>query len=377
MTFRRKVVRRVLLSVTGAALLLSFASFAYLFFHYRRGDDGNNEDVLLTHAETARDAGEHPLAAELYRRLSALNPLEPAYREEYRHALVRMRNFSALAIVTNGQDDAAFSLTEDERAVEAAIETGARLSRAGSNELAIAEFSSVTGLNYFAAMPFVIMSHVRGNRPDLALTLGRQYVARFPDANLIQQNAELAALAKRRDVVEECREAALRLRGQTGILLAHYCDALSAWLAGDGERLARQAAILHGEVKSPLARLVALEGAAQGDDAGLVILAFREIEQNELPGSRFMDHARAAVKHFLSRNFPSKITVNDLLRLTNAVYDPKHPDVDVLRLSILAKSSLGILQSDELQRALALFPDDRGLAIIRRRHEGGVRKATP
>lgn len=362
----RKKLRIVILALTGGVLLATLATFAVLFVSYNRGEDTNNEDAMLAFAQAASGEGNHPAAAGAYRRLISLNPFEPKYRVEYAHALVKLRDFKELASVTNKLSEA-FSLTADEQAVETALKRGVSEGIAGSNEQAVATFLSATNFNYFAVTPYLVQAFVKAGRLDLALGTAKTYVKRFPNGFLIQQAAELSALAHRQDLLDEVREAALSLQGRRGIALAHYCDALLAWQKGDAETLAESVAVLNGEVKSPLAQFLALECAANGDSAVAVERALDELSQEEKPDSRLMTMARAVVKRFLAEHFPEKITLEHIERLTTAVYDRNRPDVDILRLSLLAKSSRGVLLDSELNEALRLFPDDRGLAVIRQR----------
>ncbi|MCQ2390315.1 MAG: hypothetical protein MJ240_02725 [Kiritimatiellae bacterium] len=358
-------VKLALLLITGAVLLASFTTFTVLLLVYNRGEDVNNEDAVRASAERACREGNHPAAVKLYRRLISLNPFEQRYQAEYQHALVRVRDFETLASTTNS-GAVAFAFTKDELACEALIKKGVDLARAGSNTLAVTTFAEATNLNYFAATPFLIQAQLKASRPDQALTLARTYLTRFTSAALIQQTAELSAWAHRTDILEECRARALGTPGRLGIVLAHYCDALSAWQRGDEALLSEAITALNGEVKSPLARFLALECAANGDDAEAVERAFDEIVNSEESDSRLLEQARAVVKRYLSEHFPEKITLEHIQRLTNAIYDPQRPDVDILRLSILAKASRGVLLSSELDNALKLFPEDRGLQIIRK-----------
>lgn len=361
-----KKLQIALLSITGGVLLATLVTFAVLFVSYNRGEDTNNEDDMLARAQAASRAGNHPVAAGAYRRLIALNPFETKYRVEYAHALMRLRDFGELVSVTNklGSD---FVLTADERTVETALERGVAESLSGSNVQAVATFASVSNLNYYAVTPYLVQAQMKAGRMDLALATARTYVGRFPNGFLILQAAELSALAQRRDLLEEIREAALSLQGRRGIALAHYCDALLAWLKGDVQTLTEAIAVLNGEVKTPLSHFLALECAASGDNAVAVERALDELSQDEKPDSRLMTMARAVVKRFLAEHFPEKITLEHIERLTNAIYDRSRPDVDVLRLSLLAKSSRGVLLDSELKEALRLFPNDRGLAIIEKR----------
>lgn len=363
-----KKLKMTLLLMTGAVLFVSFASFAYLLVAYSRGGDANNEDVIRKQAEKAFQDGDFPTTVNLYRRLIALNPFEKRYQSAYLHALVGVRDFETLAAATNNLSEA-FALTAREEAIEAALTRGSALARAGSNELAVVTFASVTNLNYVAATPFLIQAQAQCGRPDLALTIAQPYIQKFPLPPLVQQAAEWSALAHRQDLLDECRQRALAYPGRPGIVLAHYCDALTAWLADDAARLVESIAVLKGEVDSPLAHFLALEAASAGDDAAAVERAFDKTTEGMASGAPLVIQARAVVKRFLAEHFPQRITLEHIQRLTNAIYDPQRPDVDILRLSILAKASRGVLLESELNEALRLFPNDRGLQIIRRQQQ--------
>lgn len=365
----RRVLRTALLLATGAVLLVSFVTFAALFFYYERGGDANNEDTLSAQAEAARLRGDPLSAVGLYHRLRALNPFEKKYEDCYLHALVGIRDFETLATATNSPS-VAFALTDEEKSVEAALARGAELSRSQSNEQAAAAFASVTNLNYFAVTPFLVQAEAKAGRPDVALAVALDYTARFAHPHVLQQAAEWAALALRRDLVCKCRTRAFGVRGRRGISLAHYCDALVAWLDGSDDELAQSIGNLNGEIASPLARLMKLQCTAKDGTAEAVERAYDDAVAEEPEGSPVIRYARSVVKDFLSKRFPTKVTVDEIERLTSLIHDPKNPDVDILRLSLLVKSVRGTLLPQELENALRRFPNDRGLALIKDRQSG-------
>ena len=359
-----KGLKVALLLILGAVLLASFVTFGILFFVYQRGDDAHNEDTILAQAEEARDRGDPLVSAALYNRLMALNPFEKSYQDAYLHALVSLRDYETLATVTNGSSTV-LVLTEEEKTVEAALNRGVAFANGNSNELAVAEFASVTNLNAFSATPYLIQAQVKAGRPDLALTIALDYTARFPHPHVIQQAAEWAALARRRDLVCEFRARALRVRGRIGLTIARYCDALVAWLDDNDEELSKAVKDLNQDISTPLAKLLVLRHTAHTGTAANVEQAYDAAVEGEPEGSRVVRLARASVKGFLASNFPNKVTLDEILRLTTLINDPKDPDVDILRLSILAKAVRGTLLKQELENALRLFPNDRGLIRIR------------
>lgn len=361
----RKRLKITLLVLTGLILLGSFTTFTVLFFAYERGEDAHNEDALRTQAEEAMKAGDPLTASTLYQRLIALNPFEPGYEDAYRHTLMAIRDFDALAAATN-HNDQVFVMTEEEKSVEAALTRGAELIACHSNDLAIATFASVTNLNAFAVTPFLIQAQAKAGKPDEALTTALGYTARFPQPGILRQAAEWSALARRRDLVEECRTRALRINGRIGLSLAHYCDALIAGLDGKLDDMTQAMNDLNGEIDTPLAKLMKLQCAANGGSAKDVENAYDEAMRGEAEDSAILPLARDSVKVFLSKNFPSKVTVDEILRLTALIDDPEHPDVDIVRLSLLAKAAKGTLLPLELEQALQRFPNDRGLLTIKR-----------
>ena len=360
-----KTVKVALLLITGAVLVASFATFGILFFTYERGDDAHNEDTLAARAAEARSNGDFLTAAALYNRLMALNPFEKQHETDYLHALVGLRDFETLAAATNGASTA-FVLTDEEKAVEAALARGAALANCQSNELAVAAFASVTNLNAFSVTPFLIQAQAKAGHPDLALSIALDYTARFPHPLILRQAAEWSALARRRDLVTTCRDRSLRVRGRTGISVAHYCDALLAWLDGKDDELARAVKDLNGEIASPLTRLLTLQCTARDGTAEAVEKAYDEAVAGEPANSAIVRQARAAVKSFLASRFPTKIKLDEIRRLTSLINDPANPDVDILRLSLLVKAVSGTLLKRELEDAIRRFPNDRGLLLISR-----------
>lgn len=360
----RKILKTTILALTTVVLLGTFATFAVLFFSYQRGDDENNEDAICAQAEKAVRDGDPLAAMALYHRLMALNPFESRYENAYLHTLMAARDFETLAAATNGSSTV-FAPTAEETAVEAAIARGVELLNCRSNELAVATFASVTNLNAFSVTPFLVQALASAGQPELGLTVARDYTARFPHPAVLLQALEWSALARRRDLVDECRTRALRIRGRVGLSLARYCDALAAWLDDNDAELSRTIKDLDGEIPTPLARLLLLRHAAQTGTAETVERAYDAAVAGEPANSRVISLARNAVKVFLANHFPNKVTLDEILRLTALINDPENPDVDILRLSILAKHVRGTLLKQELEEALRRFPNDRGLLRIR------------
>lgn len=361
-----KALKVTLLLLLGIVLVGSFATFAILFCSYERGDDSLNEDTLYAQAKDALATGNSPVAAEIFHRLVALNPFEKRYEDAYLHALVAIRDFETLATATN-KPSLAFTMTEEEQAVEASINRGVNLLKCHSNELAVATFAATTNLNYFCMTPFLVQALASDGRISLALSTALAYTEKFPHPGVLQQATEWSALSRRRDLLCTCRARALTVRGRVGITLAHYCDALIAWLDGSVEGLVKALDDLNGEVKTPLTHLMKLQCAAMIGTAEAVEQAYDETVQGSDEGSQLVSLARAAVKGFLSSHFPSKVTIDEIQRLTTLILDPKNPDVDILRLSILVKSVRGTLLPQELDDALRRFPNDRGLLKIKNR----------
>lgn len=198
------------------------------FFLYPEGLEGQKlKDYIANYDQFDKEFGKSLTGGRVD--LGALKAGDRVgfYENKNGHGIVRGWDFQTLAAATNGASTA-FVLTDEEKAVEAALARGAALANCQSNELAAAAFASVTNLNAFSATPFLIQAQAKAGHPDLALSIALDYTARFPHPYILEQAAEWSALARRRDLVATCRDRALRVRGRTGISVAHYCDALLA-----------------------------------------------------------------------------------------------------------------------------------------------------
>ena len=359
--------RIILLAAIGGVLALSIVAFTVLFFAVKRGGDKNNEDAVRAIAEAALAEDNPPYAEVMYRRLLRLNPFKEEYRQKYIHSLVRMRDYNRLAAFTN-ETACVFELTADERKIEEAISRGVAWSAKGSNELAVAAFESATNLNFFAVTPFLIDCHARQQRLDRALTVSRIYLKTFCDPRLLIRSAEWAALARRPDLIDEMRDLAVGLTPRVQVLAGYYCDALQAWLENKGPEMVTAFSAVERDIHTPLANLMALEVACMSDDPWRVENCFKKVlETNSL--FDFKPQAQVAVRQFIAAHFPQKLPIARLGRLADLIQDEKNPDVDLLRVSLLAKASSGLLSSEDVKRAVKLFPMDRGIARIRETYE--------
>ena len=358
--------KKLVLTAIGSALALSFVVFGVLFIRYDRGGDPNNEDKIRKLAQRAEADDNPPLAAHCWNRLMALNPFEQEYKRKYYHALVRMRDFDSLAAYTNEMPVSA-EFTADEKAIEELLFRGLTLERAHSNELAVACYVQATNLNYFAAAPFLIDCHARSWDFGSALHVARSYLKRFPSPELALRTAEWSALADRPDLIEETRQVIPAESGYSGIMLGYYCDALAAWLKGDKAALAAALDLIGPDVfKTPLFRLMTLESAADGDDPTRVAIAYQLLAGAPRFFDFFPARAQAAVKRFVSAHFPDKLPVSQLEHLADLVLDNGHyDDLELLRVSLLAKLSNKTLSEIALAHAEELHPGDKGLKVIR------------
>lgn len=225
-------------------------------------------------------------------------------------------------------------------------------------------FEDATNCNYYAAAPHLIACHVRRGRLSAALTLARGYIKRFPMPGLIVQAAEWSALAARTNIIAEVKEAIPATSGYNGLVLGCYCDALVAWVNGDMAALADAMSSVGNGISTPLARLIALESAAAGDDPARLAVAYRSFK--EAPAMLdFPVRARIAVKRFVAAHFPSKSPIVELGRLADLALADGGDDLEMLRVSLLAKLGNGRLMEDELSAAERRYPKDRGIKLIR------------
>ena len=366
--------KKVALIAIGSALALSFVVFGILFVRYDRGGDPNNEDAILARAEEATAEDNPPLAGRYWKRLVDLNPFNKEYVRHYYHALVRLRDFNELAAYTNDMPPTV-EFTADEKKLDALLAQGVELEMAGSNALAVASYVDATNLNYYAAAPFLIDCQVRIGNIGGALSAARAYIKRFPYPAMAMRTAEWCALADRPDLVEETRKA-ISSSSYAGISLGNYCDALLAWMKKDKEALAKALEDIGADtIKTPVFRMMVLESAADGDDPTRVVIAYQRLAATPRLFDFFPARGQAAVKRFVAAHFPHKLPIAELGRLADLVLEDGHQDIELLRVSLLAKLESDTLSEYTLSRAEERYPDDKGLKVIREGYERAKAKA--
>lgn len=355
--------KTIVLVVVGGILVLTFALFGVLLLKFNRGADPNNEDQILAEARAAEERDDPPQAAGCYRRLVALNPFKKDYVRSYYHALVRVRDFASLAAYTNAYP-AQTEFTERERRTEALINWSAHMESLGSNAVAVAALLEATNHNYYAAVPLLISAYVRNDRFDLALDAARPYIRRFPRPSLLVNTAEWCTLAKRADLLPEIRAAVPKGTGHFQLVFAYYCDALEAWDKGELAALAKAMDAVGTDIRTPLARLLKLEAAASGEDADRVDFAYRELREAP-PLFDFPMRGKLTVKRFIAAHFPKgKFSIAALGKLADLVMEDGVADIDLVRVSLLAKMASNSLAEFDLVRAQRNFPDDKGIKLI-------------
>ena len=362
-------VKKLVLAAIGSAIALSFAFFAILFVWYDRGGDPNNEDEILALAKQAVEEDNPPLAAECWRRLTMLNPFNKEYSRRYCHSLLRLRDFETFSAYTNSTS-ASVEFTEEEKQIEHLIAQGIELVAAGSNELAVACFMDATNLNYFAAAPYLIDAEARRGDIVAALDDAREYIKRFPRPAMVQHTMEWLALADRIDLIEDARRNLLSAnRSFNSLVLDYYCAALIAWVQGDKDALFRALGkVGNNVVDTPVLKIMALESAADGNDPIRVAELFHDLFTFP-PLFDFQERGRRAVKRFVAMHFPDKLPIAELGRLANLVLNNGGEDVEMRRVSLLARLVEGTLQDYMIAYAEQLYPDDKGIKAIREEYE--------
>lgn len=361
--------RKIALTAIGSAIALSFVVFAVLLFSYDRGGDPNNEDAILALARQAEERDNPPEAAYYWRRLVLLNPFNDEYVHRYYHALVRLRDFEALSPYTNALPvEVEFTSTEKE--VEHLITHGIELEAVNSNELAVACFMEATNLNYYAATPYLIDGEIRQGAIVEALDDAREYIKRFPRPMMVLHTAEWFALADRPDLIEEARQTlSTSVSGYDELVLDHYCVALSAWIRDDKEALASALEKIGPDaIRTPVARIMALESAADGNDPKVVAEAYHSLVSSA-PMFDFPERGKRAVKHFVAAHFPDKLPIHELGKLADLVITNGDEDVELVRVSLLAKHVDGTLHDYMISHAEQLYPEDKGIKAIREEYE--------
>ena len=361
--------RKIALATIGSAIALSFVVFAVLFVRYERGGDPNNEDAILALARQAEALDDPPTAAHYWRRLVALNPFNKEYVRRHYHALVRMRDFEALSSYTNDLPvDVEF--TENEKAIERLIAQGAEFLSAKSNTFAVTCFEEAARLNYYAGTPYLIDSQIRNGDIVPALDAAREYIKRFPNPTIVLHTVEWLALANRPDLIEETRQMLLAADSSyAGLVLDCHCDALIAWVKGDKEALAAALAkIGFDDIRTPVARMMALESAADGNDPKRVAEAYHALAA-EPRIFDFPERGKRAIKRFVANHFPDKLPIHELGRIADLVVASGDEDLELLRVSLLARLIDRTLHDYMISHAEHLYPDDEGIKAIRQEYE--------
>ena len=355
------------LATVGGVLALSFVAFLALFLNYCRQDDPNNEDDLVQRAEAAERADDPPKATHFRHRLVQLNPFDEGHREKYVRSLVRMRDFARLTALTNS-GVGKVELTASEAELERLIRRGSELVLGGSNAEARVAFEAATNLNYYAAAPFLIDVEARLGRVGVAYRDARAYLTRFCEPFMLFRAAEWGAAMGRADLIDEVASLGGKLPTRPVNVLSYYCEALKAWIGGDMSALKSALSAIPNEVKTAMGRMMALELACSGDDADAVETRFRELRER-LPYLDFDLRGRVAVKRFVSAHFPSRLPIDRLGRLAELAQENAEADVDMTRVSLMAKLAAKTLDPFELDRAVRLFPNDRGIRLLKEEYE--------
>ena len=358
------------MTVIGGVLALSFLVFLVLFAKYDRGGDPNNEDALLKLARKAAEKDDPPLAAEYWRRLVSLNPFNEEYKKEHFHALLRVRDFLGLVAYTNSLPLEA-SLTADELRFEDLLTKADKFAADGAIDKARACYTEATNLNYYAATPLLIDLEVRQGRLAEALDLSRPYIRRFPIPRLLVFSAEWCALAKRDDLIPEIKAACPANTKFSSVAFDYYCEALVAWVKSDTNTLATAKALTTDDYfKTPLSKLMRVESASLGHEPELVAAAYEDLrgmdQSLKHPFLDFLQRGRLAVKNFVAAHFPDKLPLAQLAHLADLVLADGEPDLDLLRVSFMAKLDNNSLNERDLEAAEKRFPNDKGLKLIRK-----------
>lgn len=357
--------KKIALTVIGGALAFSFVVFIVLFAKYDRGGDPNNEDALLALAQKAEDRDDPPAAADYWGRLVSLNPFKEEYKQNHFHALLRCRNFGGLMAYTNTMP-LATSLTPEERHFEDLLTDIGKHIATGALDRARADLLEATNINYFAATPLLVDLEVRQGRVPAALMTVRPYIKRFPIPRLLVFAAEWCALIPRVDLIPEIRAACPANTRFSSVAFNYYCDAIEAWVKGDTNTLANAKSLKTDDYfRTPLSKLIRVEAAALGDDPKRVEIAYKELRYEE-PFLDFHARGRRAVKNFIASHFPDKLPILQLGELADLALSYGEPDVDLLRVSLLAKFANDTLLEVNLAEAEQRFPTDKGIGLIRK-----------
>lgn len=351
-----------IIAVIGIVLTVSIVAFTMFFLSTNRDGDPNNEDMLWRLAKAAEQRDDPPAMALYYHKLVQLNPFNDYYLDRYYHSLVRMRDFDTLSVYTNARPIRT-SFTREEWTIEVLLNRGWYLELSGSNEVAAAVFRDATNYNYYVACPELINCEMRCGRFSEALSLINDYIKKFPIPRLLTQGVEMCALANRPDLIPEYVET-FPASGRASLVFAYYCDALVAWVEGEYLDMAKAMLATAGEVKTPISKLMALEISCHGDSPQDVRLAWRDFRDY----ADFLDfriRGKLAVKKFVADHFPTKLPVSQLEAVVDEVLFDGEPDIELLRISLLAKLEGGTLQPYQLEAAEQRFPNDSGLKLIR------------
>ena len=386
--------KTIVFIVVGGILVLTFSLFAVLLVKFHRGADPNNEDAVLAEAKAAEERDDPPAAVGAYRRLTKLNPFNEEYANKYAHALIRKHDPKDLADLAAYTNSHPMTLTEGEQQTEELIEKSAYMASLGSNAVAVAALMEATNLNYYAATPLLIKLYARDGRIDLALDAARPYIRRFPRLELVVSSAEWCTLAKRTDLLAEIRAALPKGAELSQLVFEYYCDALEAWDKGDAAALVKAMNAVGKSINTPLARLLKLEAVSTGDDASRVEQAYRDLREaqriigfeskvNDPDATSDANHSKyvhvvlnlplrgkMAVKRFIAAHFPNKefpdrkFPIAALGQLADLVMDDGTKDVDLVRVSLLAKMNNKTLSETEIKKAQRQSPNDKGIQNI-------------
>lgn len=303
-------VRKIVIATSAGAVIATAVFFGALAFMTMRTPETTREDELLTQAQNAEVTDDAPFVEECYAALAALAPGNERYRYLHYHALVRVRDFKALAAYTNSLP-VSTEFSPEEWRIEELLAAAWQNAIACSNATAIALYEEATNLNYYAATPYLVTAFMAAGRLDNALDTARAYIRRFPDKSVLVQAADLAALAAQRQILDEVRGGAATGDSAFDSSFRSYCDALDAWIRDDRDAMRRAIGRVSKEIATPTTALLRIEAAI--DKTSLEEACARLLEFPPLLDYR--ERAASALRNFIAAHFPGDLTSEEAERL--------------------------------------------------------------
>ena len=220
-------------------------------------------------------------------------------------------------------------------------------------------------VNYFAGTPLLADYYFSQSRFDDVIAILEPYLKTIDDIDLYLLYAESCVFTCRQD---KLRTLGAKLLGKPGSmpLLADYCEILSAYLEGDGKKLAAAVRRSGKLVDSPLSRFIRLRVAMANGSFDEIRSVAQEIFSqppfHDLHNRALfvcLDYISEEMKKPENRKDPSRMA--DLARILSWYL---HGNRLLTEIILVDQYRKGLAKEEDLMAAMDRFPDDDLLSRV-------------